>query len=93
MVFLVFLEALYFRHLLSFYTMLLEPPKWEGQFGRLWPPVPGVLAGAVSPHVSVSRVTCPLLRGQLSGAAQPCEFLSQKGVLLPRVYGTSASPL
>ena len=35
------------------------------------PPRPGVPGGRVSPHVSVGRVTCPLLWAAALGAAQP----------------------
>ena len=47
----------------------------------------------MSPHVSMGRATCPLLWAAALGAAQPCGVSLPQGVLLPLVYGTTASPL
>ena len=47
----------------------------------------------MSPHVSTGRATCPLLCGAALGLPSRVEYLSPQGVLLPLVYGTTASPL
>ena len=57
------------------------------------PPGPGVPGGRVSPHVSMGRATCPLLWAAALGGCPAVEYLSLQGVLLPLVYGTTASPL
>ena len=45
------------------------------------PPGPCVPGGRVSPHVSMSRATCPLLWAAALGAAQPCGVsLSTRGI-------------
>ena len=43
--------------------------------------------------MSMGRATCPLLWAQLWGLPSRVEYLSRQGVLLPLVYGTTASPL
>ena len=43
--------------------------------------------------MSMGRATCPLLSAQLWGLPSRVEYLSPQGVLLPLVYGTTASPL
>ena len=57
------------------------------------PPGPGVPGGRVSPHVSMRRATCPLLWAAALELPSRVEYLSPQGVLLPLVYGTTASPL
>ena len=43
--------------------------------------------------MSMDRATCPLLWAAALGAAQPCGVSLTTRVLLPLVYGTTASPL
>ena len=43
--------------------------------------------------MSVGRVTCPLLWAAALGLHSRMEYLSPQGVLLPQVYGKTASPL
>ena len=43
--------------------------------------------------MSMGRATCPFLWRQLWGLPSRVEYLSQQGVLLPLVYGMTASPL
>ena len=43
--------------------------------------------------MSMSRATCPSFGRQLWGLPSRVEYLSPQGVLLPLVYGTTASPL
>ena len=43
--------------------------------------------------MSMGRATCPLLGRQLWGLPSRVEYLSPQGVLLPLVYGRTASPL
>ena len=59
----------------------------------LRPPCLGVASGRVSPHLSMGRATCPLLRSAALAAAQPCGVSPTTRVLLLLVYGTTASPL
>ena len=47
------------------------------------PPSPGVPVGRMSPHVPLSRVTCPLLRAAALGAAQLCEVSVTTGDIAP----------
>ena len=43
--------------------------------------------GRVSPHVSLDRVTCPLLWAAALGAAQPCRVSLTKGGIAPASLG------
>ena len=43
--------------------------------------------------MSMGRVTCPSFARQLWGLPSRVKYLSPRGVLLPLVYGTTASPL
>ena len=47
------------------------------------PPGPGVPGGRSSPHVSVGRVTCPVLWAAALGAAQPYGVSLTTGVIAP----------
>ena len=58
------------------------------------PPSPDVLAARVSPHVSMGRATFfRPLSGSSKGLPRRLEYLPLQGVLIPRVYGTTTSPL
>ena len=49
----------------------------------LWLPGPGIPGASVSPHVSVGRVTCPLLWAAALGAAEPYGVSLTTGGIAP----------
>ena len=57
------------------------------------PPGECAPGGRVSPHVSMGRATYLSFGQQLWGLPSHVEYLSPQGVLLPRVYGPTTSPL
>ena len=57
------------------------------------PPGPGVLGGRASLHCPWVGPHAPSFGWQLWGLPSCVDYLSSQGVLLPLVYGTTASPL